>query len=69
MKYLQELKVAHVAATGEELDNIARNMNTTAIGDGAVILDMDGLESSEAPVAEELQRILKGFDGLIYVTR
>jgi SepF-like predicted cell division protein (DUF552 family) len=69
MKYLHELKVAHVAANSEELDQIARYMNTTAIGDGVVILDMDGLESSSAHVAEELREILKGFDGLIYVTR
>jgi hypothetical protein len=69
MRFMHELKVAHVGATSDELDQIARTMNTTAIGDGVVILDMDGLESSDSPVAEELQKILKGFDGLIYVTR
>jgi hypothetical protein len=70
MKFLGEVKVTHMGATCGELDELTNNVNTTAIGDMAVLVDVDALEDSDEPVAKDiLKRLPVGLAGMVYVTR
>jgi len=70
MKYLQQFPIAHVAATLGELDETTRKLNTTAVGDGVVFVDVDTLEDSEEPIAKLiLEALPKNFGGIVYLTR
>jgi hypothetical protein len=70
MKYLGEIKVLHVAAGAGELDELARKVNTTAVGDMTVLVDVDTLEDSDEQVAKDvLKKLPENFGGMVYVTR
>lgn len=70
MKYLGEINVYHVSANPGELDELANKVNTTAVGDMTVLVDVDALEDSEEPRAKALLKELPvGFGGMVYVTR
>lgn len=70
MKYLQQFPIVHVAATPGELDEAERKLNTTATGDGVVIVDVDTLTDSDEPIARLILKALpKGYGGIVYLTR
>jgi len=70
MKFLGNIQVSHVAAAPGDLDALANDVNTTAVGDMAVLVDVDALEDSDAQVAKDILGALPDdCGGMVYVTR
>ena len=70
MKYLQQFPISHVAVSRGELDEATRKLNTTAVGDGVVFVDVDTLEDSDEPIAKHILKVLpEDCGGMVYLTR
>lgn len=62
-------QVLHVATGRGPMDEISRQVNTLATGDGVVFMDVDSLHESDCQAARDLISVLpEDFDGVVYLT-